>query len=474
MKNNRKLTRRAMIAGTAVLLIPGLTACRHRSARMHTLALSPRPDWREAEEIAKSVRAPAIASRTLVVVQGPAGSDSRPAIQSAIEAIHAKGGGRVVLGPGVWLSDGPIHLRSGIELHLADNTILRFLGNAERYLPPVLTRWEGTDVWSYSPMIYAQGAQDVAITGKGTIDGQGSANFLPWRKDQGPIQRLLRDYGRDGVPVAQRIFIGERRLRPHFIQFHQCERVLVDGPTLIDSPFWMVHPVYCRDVTVRNIRCISKHVNSDGVDPDSSHRVLIENCRFDVGDDGVAIKSGRDEDGRRVGIPSEDIVIRNCTYGGATGGAVSIGSEMSGGVRNIWIENWRIPRSNHALYFKANLDRGGMIRAIHARNFRIGETETAIMFTNDYHSYRGGAFPPDFGQVSIENFLVDLAQYGLVIQGHPSAPVHDVTIRNMMVAEVGTPIVISYGKNIQMDQVYMNGHSVGVEDAVPRIPDKRS
>ncbi|QYU70931.1 phosphopyruvate hydratase [Leptolyngbya sp. 15MV] len=430
-------------------------------------------DWTRADAIAASVRRPSIPARERRVAPPPAGTDARPAIQSAIEELARRGGGRVILGEGLWISDGPIHLRSRIDLHLEQGATLRFLGNAEKYLPPVISRWEGTEVWTYSPMIYAHAAEDVALTGAGTIDGQGEANWLPWRKDQGPIQRLLRDYGRDGVPVEQRVFVGERRLRPHFVQFHRCQRVLVEGVTLVDSPFWMVHPVFCRDVTVRGIRCVSLHINSDGVDPDSSRRVLIENCTFEVGDDGVAIKSGRDQDGWRVGIPSEQIVVRNCIYGGTIGGAVAIGSEMSGGVRDVWIENWQIARSNHALYFKANLDRGGMIRDVHARNFDIGETAAAVIFTNDYHSYRGGNSPPDFGRVSVENFRVGKADYGLAIQGHPTAPVHDVLVRGMMIDQVGTPVELSHGERIVLDNVVMNGRKVGLADAIPWTPGKR-
>ncbi len=465
------ISRRTLLAGAGTSLALVLAGCRHTLA--DSAAPFGFPDWSRAETIAKSVRPPVIPARQSVVAAVAEGQDARPAIQSAVETLHADGGGRVVLGAGVWLSDGPIHLRSGIELHLQEGATLRFLGNADKYLPAVLTRWEGTDVWSYSPMIYAHRAHDVAVTGPGTIDGQGEANFLPWRKDQGPIQRLLRDFGRDGVPVAERVFTGERRLRPHFVQFHQCERVLIEGVTLRDSPFWMVHPVYCQDVTVRGIRCISLHINSDGVDPDSSRRVLIENCTFEVGDDGVAIKSGRDQDGWRVGIPSEQIVVRNCIYGGTIGGAVAIGSEMSGGVRDVWIENWRIAKSNHALYFKANLDRGGMIRDVHARNFEIGETAAAVIFTNDYHSYRGGNAPPDFGRVTVENFRVAKADYGLAIQGHPTAPVHDVLVRRMVIDEATTPIELSHGTNIVLDSVMMNGRSVTLADAVPWAPGKR-
>lgn len=433
-------------------------------------------DWSQADSIVAAITPPRIPARAFAITDHgavPGMVDARPAIQAAIEAAAAAGGGRIVVPSGVWLCDGPLHLRNRTELHLAEGATVRFLGNAERYLPPVLTRWEGTEVYSYSPMIFATGVSDVAITGKGTIDGQGEANFLPWRATQEPIKTVLRDMGRDGVPVNERLFIGERRLRPHFVQFFRCQRVLVEGVTLRDSPFWMVHPVYCRDVTVRGITCISRHINSDGVDPDSSQRVLIEGCHFEVGDDGVSIKSGRDQDGWRVGIASEDIVIRNCFYRGKTGGAVAIGSEMSGGVRNVWIENWQLPQSNHALYFKANLDRGGLIEDIHIRNIAIGETDAAIIFTNDYHSYRGGNFPPRFERMWVSDVRVSKAKYGLAIQGHKAAPVRQIHIADMQVNAADTPFELAFGKEITLSNVFMNGRAIALSDAVEWLPGKR-
>ena len=433
-------------------------------------------DWTQADRIVAAIAPPRIPKRRIAIASHGAAQgmpDARPAIQAAIEAAAAAGGGQIVIPKGLWLCDGPLHLRTRTELHLADGAMLRFLGNAESYLPAVLTRWEGTEVYSYSPMIFAAEVSDVAITGKGTIDGQGEANFLPWRAGQEPIKAVLRDMGRDSVPLSERPFVGERRLRPHFVQFFRCQRVLVEGVTLRDSPFWMVHPVYCQDVTVRGITCISRHINSDGVDPDSSQRVLIEDCHFEVGDDGVSIKSGRDQDGWRVGIASEDIVIRNCFYSGKTGGAVAIGSEMSGGVRNVWIENWRLPLSNHALYFKANLDRGGLIEDIHIRNIAIGETDAAIIFTNDYHSYRGGNFPPRFEKMWISNVRVQKAKYGLAIQGHKTAPVRQIHIANMQVASAGTPFELIHGEDLTLTNVVMNGRAVTLSDAVAWAPGKR-
>ncbi len=433
--------------------------------------------WAEADRIVAAIRRVAIPARDFVITEygarsGKDGHDARPAIMAAIAAAHGAGGGRVVIPAGLWLSDGPVHFRSHIEIHLAAGALLRFLPNAEQYLPPVRTRWEGTELWTYSPFIYAQGCENIALTGPGTIDGQGKQHWLPWRQGQRPAQTLLRDMGRDGVPVDQRIFVGERRLRPHFVQFNRCKRVLVDGPTLIDSPFWMVHPLYCEDVIVRNIRCKSDHVNSDGVDPDSSRRVLIENCDFDVGDDGVSLKSGRDQDGWRVGIPTQDVVVRNCTYSGHAGGGMAIGSEMSGGVRNVYVDGFRLGKARHTLYFKANLDRGGQISDIFIRNIAAEEVGSLLVFTNDYHSYRGGDFPPMFERVLVENVTAAHAGVGISIDGHERAPVRHVRIRNLTIGAAQYPLKTSHTRDIVLDTVRVNGRTVSMQDAIPVDNDK--
>ena len=427
--------------------------------------------WGRAERIVAAIRRVAIPPRTFPLAEfAPTAGDSRPAILAAIRAAHEAGGGRVVIPAGLHLSAGPIHLRSNVELHLEAGATLRFLPGEQLYLPPVRTRWEGTECYTLSPMLYAEDCENIALTGPGTIDGQGAAHWLPWRETQKAAQTALRDMGRDGVPVEQRVFTGERRLRPHFVQFNRCKRVLVDGPRLIDSPFWMVHPLLCEDVVIRNIRCKSDHVNSDGVDPDSSRRVLIENCDFDVGDDGISLKSGRDQDGWRVGVPTEDVVIRNCTYSGHAGGGMAIGSEMSGGVRHVFVDGFRIPKARHTLYFKANLDRGGRISDVFIRNIAAGETASLLVFTNDYHSYRGGNFPTVFERILIENVTVATTGVGISIAGRPDAPVRDVVIRNVTMGAAKHPLQISNALDMTLQRVVHDMRMITLDDAEPVPP----
>ncbi len=435
-----------------------------------TLPLAGEDAWSRADRIADTIRRTKFAAYSESILEHgaprPGTGDARPAIMAAMASVAGKGGGRVVIPAGLWLCDGPIHLESDIDLHLEDGAHLRFLPNPERYLPPVFTRWEGTEVFTYSPFIFAQNKTNVALTGRGRIDGQGEQYWLPWRQDQKPIKTVLRDMGRDGVAVEKRVFIGERRLRPHFVQFHGCEQVLIEDVEIVDSPFWLVHLVYCSDVVVRGIRCISGHINSDGVDPDSSRRVLIENCDFNVGDDGVSIKAGRDQDGWRVGKPSEDIVVRNCVFSGDTGGAFAIGSEMSGGVRNVYVDGFRMNKANHTLYFKANLDRGGMIRDVFIRNIRAEYVHSALVFSNDYHSYRGGNFPTDFRNVVVDDVRVARAHIGISIQGNETVPVRNVVISDMVIGQADFPLKTRHVENISLQNVRVGGRTISMADAV--------
>ncbi|MCG8443075.1 MAG: glycoside hydrolase family 28 protein [Caulobacterales bacterium] len=469
-----KLSRRQALIGSSMVAAWGLSGCHAGplgGAASHDASgpESAADPWTRAQTIADAITTPIFPDRMFAITdhgaQAGEAHDSRPAVLAAIDACNAAGGGRVHVPAGLWRMDGPIHMKSDVELHLAEGAHMRFSGDAALYLPMVLTRWEGTEVYNYSPMIYGRGLRNVAITGPGKLDWQGAANFLPWRKRQKPDQNTLRQMGIDGVPVAERIFGEGHWLRPHFVQFFECEQVLVDGPTLVDSPFWMIHLVYCDNAVVRRVTCLSGHINSDGVDPDSSTNVLIEDCRFIVGDDGVAIKSGRDQDGWRVGRPSRNIVIRRCEFSGEVGGGFAIGSEMSGGVSDVFIEDCHLLKAKHALYFKANLDRGGKIERVYIRNITADVTDTVLIFTNDYHSYRGGQHPPRFEQVTVENVKVGRSRLGVRVVGHPDAPVRDVTVRDLQVDEVEIPVESRYVERLRFDNVRMNGAIVAMPQA---------
>lgn len=446
-----RLSRREALAAGTMLPLVGCATTGNRRAH----------DWRTADAIVAGIRRTSFRQQRFDIGRYGAReggtADALPGIRAAIAACHDGGGGRVVIPPGLWKVDGPINLKDNVDLHLSDGATVRFSPDPAFYLPQVLTRWEGTEVWNYSPFIYTRGCQNVALTGSGTFEGQGREHFLPWRAKQKPAQTRLRQMGNDGVAVRDRVFGTGDWLRPAFIQFIDCRRVLIDGPTFRDSPFWVLHPVYCRDVIIRNATVVSTHINSDGCDPDSCTNVLVERCRFDVNDDCVAIKSGRDQDGWRVALPSSRIVVRDCDMRTNVAAAFAIGSEMSGGANDIFVERLRVPHAEYALYFKANLDRGGVIERIAIRDVDIAECEIPIHFTTDYHSWRGGNFPPTYRDFSVSDVRCAKADKALHIVGVPTAPVQDVRLSRIRIDAAAKPAEIAHTQRMIFDQVIANG-----------------
>lgn len=431
-------------------------------ASLPRVASSP---WVKADAIARLIQRPRVG--TAAVRLSPDTANIRPAILAAMTHLGAAGG-TITIPPGEWLSNGPIHFQSRIRLHFEKDAVLKFSRDPKHYLPLVLTRWEGTECWNYSPLIYARGVTDIAITGEGTIDGQGFEGFFQWRPRQRDSQQLLRKIGAEGVPVERRVFGEGHYLRPGFVQFLSCARILIDGPRFIDSTFWMIHPVYCDHVTVRNISLKSDHLNSDGVDPDSSTNVLIEQCVFDVGDDGVAIKAGRDQDGWRVGRPSSRVVVRDCEYRGTAGGGFSIGSEMSGGVSEVYVERYKMNDVIHGVYFKSNMDRGGAITDIFVRDINIGKAQAAISFTTDYHGYRGGDYPTKFDNVQIDRLRCREALVGLSMLGAQAAPLTRVRVSNSVIEQAKTPLRSRNAIGMIFDDVKVNGATLRpVADSAP-------
>lgn len=418
-----------------------------------------RDEWSAADAIARSIQRPRIAPRQTHITEHGAMAgdvDVLPAVLAAISSMADMGGGRVIVPEGEWRLDGPIHLRSGIELHLEAGAVIRFTQDA-RFYPNVFTRWEGTEVYNHSPLIYARGQSDIAITGKGRFEGGGRDYWFTWRPQQRADQNRLRQMGADGVPVSQRVFGPGHRLRPAFVQFMECQRVLVEGPHFEDSPFWMIHPVYSTDVTVRDISVRSKHLNSDGCDPDSCSNVLIEACRFDVSDDCIAVKSGRDRDGWRVARPSSRIVVRDCEMRTDIAAAFAIGSEMSGGAHDIWVERLKVTSAEYGLYFKSNLDRGGVVERIRMREIEVQTTETLIHFTTDYHSYRGGQAPPTYRDLAVANVRCLHADKALHIVGVPEAPVQDVRLTDISVQTTSQDSEIAHVRDLRFNQVSVAG-----------------
>ncbi|MBQ0073364.1 MAG: glycoside hydrolase family 28 protein [Prevotella sp.] len=411
----------------------------------------------QQEELIKTFQQVTIPQRS-VEVKAPQDSTANalPMLQKAIDALAQQGGGKVIVNKGLYYLCGALNMRSNIELNLAKGAVLKFSGKAFDFLPVVQTRWEGTELQGRSAMIYANGCENIAITGKGTIDAQGGKEMARWgmKADteqfeenahgthgetvEMPDVRRLRTMGGDASTLAERVFGEGTFLRPCAIEFYACSKVLLDGITLKNSPFWCIHPVYSDNVTVRNVTIDSHYPNNDGCDPESSRNVLIENCTFRTGDDAIAIKAGRDADGRRVGRPSENIVIRHCKFYSECNG-LCIGSEMSGGVRNVLMYDVEIGNVKNALLFKSNLDRGGYIRDVAVDKININSVKGAVLrFETNYFGYRGGNYPAQYERFRISNVTAGNAEgYGIYYDGpcYQDVKRTDYPIRDILVSD---------------------------------------
>lgn len=398
------------------------------------------------ETILARIKAPAFPARDFVITDYGArpGIECTEAIRRAITACHEGGGGRVVVPPGLFVT-GAVHLKSNVNLHIAEGATLKFDPDPAKY-PVVLTRWEGVECMNYSPLIYAYQQVNVAVTGRGLLDGSASnKNWLAWKSKKPFLQDSARNslfkMGEDGVPVEERVFGEGHYLRPSFIQPYRCKNVLIEGITITASPMWVVHPVLCTNVTVHGVTVRSLGPNSDGCDPESCTDVLIEDCTFSTGDDCIAIKSGRDNDGRRVGIPVENVIIRNCAMREGHGG-VTIGSEISGGARNVFVENIKMdsPHLDQAIRFKSNARRGGVIENIDIRNVAIGRVRmSAISLELDYEVATKGQHPPVMRNVNIQNIASESCGQVLKLGGVPSAIIENVRIANSTFRGVKNP-----------------------------------
>lgn len=384
--------------------------------------------------------------------------DLRPAILATIDAAAQAGGGRVLIPDGKWNVLGPIHLKSNINLHLHKRSHLLFSDQPDDFLPVVKTRWEGTEMYGYSPLIYGYKVHDVAITGSGIIDGNENSEFFSWHAQEKPDQLALRKMGINGVPVAQRQFGKGHLLRPSLIQLVDAERVLLEEYEARNSPFWVNHLVYTQHATVRKLRVNSHKANNDGVDVDSSSWVLIEDNIFRTGDDSIVVKSGRDRDGRDVGIPSEYIVIRNNDMGGEDG--IALGSEMSGDIRYVYFTNNILRSGVSAVRFKANLDRGGVVEHIRVTNLQVESFKSLIWFQLNYPGELDGKHPSRYRDIIFDKVNVEKAGIFLEIHAPDEMPVEDLVLRNVNVLDAQQQMILENVKNLVFDNVTVNQQSI--------------
>lgn len=402
---------------------------------------------------------------------------STEAIRKAIQACSSAGGGRVIVPAGTFLT-GAIHLQSNVNLHVSDAATLLFSQDPKDYLPVVFTRFESTECMNYSPFIYAFEKQNIAVTGPGTLDGQaGPDHWWPWARrarggvprsqETGPsdVKTLVEEMGNKDVPVRQRVFGEGHYLRPNFVQPYRCTNVLLEGFSIRNSPMWELNPTLCRNVTVRNITIDSHGPNNDGCDPDACQDVLIENCKLSTGDDCIAIKAGRNRDGRRVGVACENIIVRDCVMQDGHGG-VSIGSEVSGGIKNIYVYRCRMssPHLQRALRIKTNSYRGGVIDNVQFTNVTVGQVADSVIEVDFYYEEgEGGPFKPVVKNILVSNVTCQKSKYGIYLRGYASAPITGVKISHCTFNNAAQDNFVKDVQDITVADVTVNGKSITAE-----------
>lgn len=437
--------------------------------------------WQQAAAIEKNMTRTSFPDRDYVITDFGAKADdslflNHEAINRAILACSLDGGGRVVIPAGCYYT-GPLTLLSNVNLHLEEGATLKFSPDKRLYLPQVLTRWEGVDCYNYHPFIYAYGQTNIALTGQGVIDTQGQkgwwsmcgARRYGWTEglpgqNMGGRNKLLRS-AEDKLPIEERIMTQEDAMRPQTVHFYACKTVLIQGVSILNSPFWVIHPLMCEDLIVDGVHVYNRGPNGDGCDPESCRNVIIQNCRFDTGDDCIAIKSGRNNDGRKWNRPSENIIVRNCQMINGHGGVV-IGSEISGGYRNLFVENCQMdsPELDRVIRIKTNTCRGGLIEGVYVRNVEVGQCREAVLKINLlYESKEDCArdFPPTVRNVMLENVSCHKSRYGVLINGlEDDSHVYNIQVRNCFFDGVEKGNSVNGAKDVVFSQLHINGELV--------------
>ena len=458
------------------LLLVALSVCYAMTSQAQQTITS-KDAWAKFPEIIKGITTPVFQNKVFNILDFGARPDgifdNTVAIKKAIEKCTKKGGGVVLVPAGKYFT-GPIHLDNNVNLHLAEGAEILF-NTDPAVFPIVHTTFEGTECMNYSPLIYAYNKQNVAVTGKGTLNGQGSnEKWWPWCssarygwKNDTPNQKedvyKLMDLADKNVPVSERIFGKGHYLRPNFIEFFECKTVLIQGVQIVNTPFWVIHPMKSVNVIVDGVSIKSHGPNNDGCDPEYSKNVWIKNTTFDTGDDCIAIKSGRDNDGRRVAIKSENIIVQDCKMYDGHGG-VTIGSEISAGVSNVYVENCVMdsPELDRAIRIKSNSRRGGLVENVFVRNIKVGEVKESVLGIDLHYGVHGnqtGTFMPQVRNIFIENTTVkNGGLYGILAKGHKGFPIKNIRFQDVIIEKVETDYLIENVEGVKLVNTYINGH----------------
>jgi len=396
---------------------------------------------------------------------------STEAINKAIVACHEAGGGKVLIPRGNWLT-GAIHLKSNVNLHFAEGAVVHFSNDLEDYLPVVHVRCEGVETFNYSPLIYAPHAENIAITGRGTLHGHGRW-WWQWARNNDRGNRVEASK----VPLRERRYGkggGREGMRPTFIVPWKAKNILIEGITLTESPMWNVHPVYSENIIVRGITVHSlDSPNGDGIVPDSCKNVLIEYNHLETGDDAVVIKSGLNEDGLKIGIASENIVVRNFTARDVrTGsGGIVFGSETSGGIRNVYVHDAYFDGCDRGIRFKTTRGRGNVIENIYIEKVEMKNIEAQAINFNSYYEREATGKSPLFRNVYIDNIRVNGAHTAIEMIGLPEKWLENISLKNAVFENVNNGAIAHRVKELFLEDVSITskGRPISLEDVFEAV-----
>lgn len=449
-----RISRRQVLTAGAVL-VGGAAASPLFLSGSQIFAAGPLP-WPAANTILAETTVPTFPSQTFLVTnygaKGDGKTDNTAAFAKAIAACNAAGGGQVVVPSGTY-STGAIQLLSNVDFHLNSGATLMFNGTASNY-PLVLTRYEGIECLNHSPMVYAYGQTNIALTGSGILDASGTASWNKGSNRAGVLEPMVAS----GVPPRQRNVAG--KLRSTFVEPYNCTNVLIQGVTLRNSIFWQLHPTLCKNVTVDGVTTNHAGSNTDGCDPECCDHVVIKNSTLRAGDDNIAIKSGRDADGRRVNVPTQNVVIWNNQFEGPWG-AITLGSELTGGIQNVYaFSNSTVGTGTRFVhYVKSNTLRGGFARNINIDTFHGNKLSHAVVFITMHYNGQTGGFPPDFsGPFNLNNVIVTSAAQVLDLDGLANDKIGNVNVSNSTFTGIANATnTISNVTKVTFTNVTING-----------------
>ena len=369
------------------------------------------------------------------------------AIEMAINKANASGCGTVYIPKGEWITK-KIHMKSNVNLYLEKDAKLLFSEAPSDYLPAVKTSWEGVECYNYSPLIYAYECKNIAISGEGTLEAKLDTWKVWYKRPKAHMEALKRLYylAAENVPVEERQMTkDDSNLRPHFIHFNRSKNILIEGINIVNSPFWTIHPYMSENVTIRKVSIRAMGHNNDGVDPEMSKNVLIEDCIFDQGDDAIAIKAGRNQDAWRLNTPSKNIVMRNCLMKNGHQ-LMAIGSELSGGIENVYVHDCTVEdgaKMFHLAYIKTNERRGGYVKNVHIKNINAGSLDKGVLGieTDVLYQWRHLVSTIEVKKTPIQNIYLEninakTVDYVSLIHGDEDIPVENVFLKNVNVSKV--------------------------------------